>query len=145
MIHRLILLGALCYGTQAQEGRWILCEVTAYCGGPCEQCETTGVTANGTNTVDVPYGVAGSPNLPLGCTVLVPYGAGYLDATYPRDSQRLFELDDRGGALRTEWRKSGVTRLDLRYKQHSYAQRFGRKTMMVWIEDAQPTKPRNEK
>lgn len=89
--------------------------------------------------MDVPYGVAASPNLTMGSIVFIPSGTGYLDITYPRDSQRLFVIDDRGGALRTEWKRSGITRLDLRYKLHSYAKQFGRKLMMVYL--SKPSAP----
>ena len=118
---------------KAEEGRWITVEATAYC--PCALCcdERTERTANRTDTNAVPYGIAASPDLPFGTSVRVPVGAGYLDLTYPRESQRSFTVDDRGGALRTEWRRSGITRLDLRYKSHDYAKRFGRKLMLVFI------------
>lgn len=113
------------------EWRPVLCEITAYCGGPCEKCETTGVTANGTRTSERPYGVAASPNIPLGALVYVPRGAGYLDVS--RAVARTFPADDRGGALRSEWRRSGITRLDLRYVTHHSAMEFGRKMVLVWI------------
>ena len=115
----------------AQEGRWILAEVTAYCGGPCELCETTGVTANGTHTSDVPYAIAASPDIPLLSRIFVPVGGSYLDVR--RNGNRWFTVDDRGGALRSEWRRSGITRLDLRYRTHASAQQFGRKLMTVFI------------
>ena len=130
----IILLGFTC-GLCAQDGRWITVEATAYC--PCDLCCDTRTerTANGTDTNARPYAVAASPDLPFGTTLLIPVGVGYLDKTYPRESQRLFVVDDRGGALRTEWRRSGITRLDLRYKSHDYAVRFGRRTIAVQIFD----------
>jgi 3D (Asp-Asp-Asp) domain-containing protein len=115
----------------AAEGRWQLCEVTAYAGN-CPLCETTGVTANGTATSDRPYGIAASPGVRLGSHVYVPAGAGYLDRSA---EDRWFTVDDRGGALRTEWRRSGITRLDLRYRTHASAKAFGRKLMMVYIQE----------
>ncbi len=124
-----IILG-LTAGLCASEGRWVLAEVTAYAGN-CPHCETTGVTANGTNVSDVPYGVASSPNLPFQSRIYIPSGAGYLDVS--RDDDRWFTVDDRGGALRTEWRRSGVTRLDLRYRSHASAKQFGRKLILVFI------------
>jgi 3D (Asp-Asp-Asp) domain-containing protein len=116
---------------KASEGRWVTVEATAYCGGPCELCETTGVTANGTHTSERNYGVAASPDQRLGGVVFIPSGAGYLDIS--RSDNRWFVIDDRGGALRTEWRRSGITRLDLRYRTHASAQQFGRKLMLVFI------------
>lgn len=118
-------------GLCAQEGEWRLCEVTAYCGGPCLLCETTGVTANGTQTNSVPYGVAASPNLPLGSRVWIPVGAGYLDQS--RATNRWMPVDDRGGALRSEWHRSGITRLDLRFRTHASAKAFGRKLISVFV------------
>jgi 3D (Asp-Asp-Asp) domain-containing protein len=114
----------------AQEG-WLLVEATAYCGGPCEKCETKGVTANGTRVNSRPYGIAGSPNLGLGSRVYIPTGAGYLDQVSP--DARWFTIDDRGGAVASEWRRSGIARIDLRYKTHWSAQQFGRKLIMVYI------------
>jgi 3D (Asp-Asp-Asp) domain-containing protein len=142
LLHRcwggLVLLTATAFltiGLCASEGRWITVEATAYC--PCALCcdERTERTANGTDTNREPYGVASSPDLPLGTTLLIPVGIGYLDKTYPHESQRLFVVDDRGGALRTEWKRYGITRLDLRYKSHDYAMRFGRRTIAVQIFD----------
>ncbi len=117
----------------AEDGHWITVEATAYC--PCALCcdERTERTANGTDTNARPYAVAASPDLPFGTTLLIPVGVGYLDQTYPRESQRLFVVDDRGGALRTEWKRTGITRLDLRYKTHEYAVRFGRRMIAVKI------------
>jgi 3D (Asp-Asp-Asp) domain-containing protein len=125
----------VCRFAVGAEGRWIIAEATAYC--PCSLCCDTRTerTANGTDTNARPYAVAASPNLPLGTVLLIPVGVGYLDQTYPRESQRLFAVDDRGGALRTEWRRTGITRLDLRYKSHDYAVRFGRRTIAVLIFD----------
>jgi 3D (Asp-Asp-Asp) domain-containing protein len=122
----------LTLAVSAQEG-WVLAEVTAYC--PCALCcdVRTERTADGTDTNERPYGVAGSPNIPLGSIVFVPYGVGYLDGTRP--TARAFILDDRGGALRTEWRRTGITRLDLRYRTHASAKQFGRKLMMVYIKE----------
>ena len=114
------------------EGRWITAEVTAYSGN-CPLCETTGVTADGTLTTDRPHGVAASPNIRLGSRVFIPSGAGYLDATFAQD--RWFTCDDRGGALRSEWHRSGITRLDLRYRTHWSARQFGRKLMVVYVEE----------
>ena len=114
------------------KGKWITVEATAYC--PCEICcdTRTETTANQTSTNAVPYGVAASPDIRLGTRVFVPEGIGYLDATLRGD--RWLVADDRGGALRTEWRRSGITRIDLRYKTHASAKAFGRKFIVVFIE-----------
>ncbi len=125
----ILLLGTAAHG---QDG-WILAEVTAYAGN-CPICETTGVTANGTSIHSRPYGAAGSTNVGLGSRVYIPAGYGYLDEMAP--TSRWFTVDDRGGAITSEWRSSGVTRIDLRYKTHWSAKQFGRKLMMVFIEDA---------
>lgn len=132
---RLLLIWLLTTGASAAEGRWQLCEVTAYAGN-CPICETTGVTANGTWTVSRPYGAACSPDVPLGGMVYIPRGAGYRDESSP--DERWLQLDDRGGALRSEWRRSGITRLDLRYRTHASAKAFGRKLMMVYIREKSP-------
>ena len=126
MIAPLLLSAAI----SAQEG-WQTVEATAYC--PCAICcdARTERTADGTDTDLVPHGVAASPNIPLGWRVYVPYGDGYLDESVP--FHRWFPIDDRGGALRSDQQRSGVTRLDLRYRTHESAQRFGRKTIVVYF------------
>ena len=131
MIRPLIFL--LCALGQGAEGRWITVEATSYC--PCALCcdVRTERTANGTNTNREPYGVAASRNLPFGTTLFIPVGAGYLDETYPRDSQRLFTVDDRGSALDSERRRYGLTRIDVRYRSHDFAVRFGRKIISVYV------------
>jgi len=125
----LLLMLGVCH---AQEG-WTLVTATAYC--PCSLCcdVRTERTANGTNTDQVPYGVAASRNIPFGARVYVPNGAGYLDRMATRSDDRWFICDDRGGALDTERKRTGITRLDLRVRDHAYAQQFGRKMMMVYI------------
>lgn len=124
-----LILGACC--AQAQEG-WILAEVTAYAGN-CPLCETTGVTADGTRTSTRPYGIAASPDIGLGAKIFIPALAGYLDQSRPSGVDRWFVADDRGGALRSEWKRSGITRLDLRYRTHSSAKEFGRKYLLVYV------------
>jgi 3D (Asp-Asp-Asp) domain-containing protein len=128
-----IALAFLCAVANGAEREWITVEATAYC--PCALCcdERTERTANGTNTNVRPYAVAASPNIPLGTRLLIPRGVGYLDRTYPLESQRLFVVDDRGGALRTEWQRTGVTRIDLRFKDHDWAVRFGRRVIAVQV------------
>ncbi len=130
-IGTLLALAMAVSDARGAEGHWELCEITAYCGGPCAQCETTGVTADGTSTRRRPYGIAASPNLPLGAMVYVPHGVGYLDRSAPNN--RVWPIDDRGGLLRSEQRRSGITRLDLRFISHDAAMAFGRKMVSCWI------------
>jgi len=135
MIRLAIILLSTALG--AQEGRWITVEATAYC--PCSLCcegSDDGVTANGTSCETAPYGIAASPNIAMGSWVYIPSGAGYLDVSSPHE--RLWRVDDRGGSLRAEWRRSGITRFDLRYKSHESAKQFGRKLMMVYVASEQP-------
>lgn len=49
-------------------------------------------------------------------------------------TDRWFQVDDRGGALRREWERTGVTRIDLRFKTHAAAKAFGRRWMMIYIQ-----------
>jgi 3D (Asp-Asp-Asp) domain-containing protein len=129
----MLALLALAALSHAADGKWITVEASAYC--PCSLCcdKRTERTADGTNTRNVPYGVAASPDLPLGSKIYIPPGAGYLDDS--RKNDRVFTIDDRGGLLRSEWRRTGITRIDLRYKHHWSAQQFGRKLMMVYVEE----------
>ena len=117
-------------------GGWQQAELTAYC--PCAICcdERTETTADGTNTDLVPHGVAASPDIPLGWQVYIPIGAEYLDASRP--SRRWFPVDDRGGALRSDQQRSGMTRLDLRYRTHESARRFGRRIAWVYFHAQKP-------
>ncbi len=117
--------------TAAAEGRWVMAEVTSYC--PCALCCGTHdrTTANNTNTDRVPYAFAADRSLPFGTRIYVPAGLGVLDQI--RADDRWFPVDDRGGALDTEARKYGVTRLDLRVRDHWWAVRFGRRSLPVFI------------
>ena len=63
--------------------------------------------------------------------MMIPPGYGYLDIS---SEDRVFVCDDRGGALRTEWLRNGITRIDLRFKTHWSAMKFGRKTIPVLIQ-----------
>lgn len=135
----LLIIATSCFalGLSAQEGRWMTVEATAYC--PCALCCDTRTerTANGTDTDKVPYGVAASPNIPLGAKIYVPNGAGYLDASHIDERARWFPVDDRGGMLRVEYRRNGVTRVDLRFKTHHSAMEFGRRLMTIYVEKPQ--------
>lgn len=126
-----ILLSSAC-GLMAQDGRWSVAEVTAYC--PCALCcgiGAAGITANQTNVERVPYAFAADRSVPFGVRVFVPLGLGVLDQV--RASDRWFVVDDRGGALDTEARKYGVLRLDLRVRDHWWAVRFGRRVLPVYL------------
>lgn len=119
-------------------GWWVTAEATAYC--PCARC-TDGdrITANGTRTNRVPYAIAADRSLPMGSQVFIPAGMGYLDRLRPAD--RVFTVDDRGGALDTEALRSGVFRIDLRYRDHADAQRFGRRLLAVYVFAPRPPPP----
>jgi 3D (Asp-Asp-Asp) domain-containing protein len=54
------------------------------------------------------------------------------------DSDRWFVCDDRGGALDTERKRTGVTRLDLRFRDHADAIKFGRKFVTLYLEQQTP-------
>lgn len=127
----LLLALVTCAPAKGEEGRWITAEVTAYC--PCALCCGTHdrTTANNTNTDRVPYAFAADRSLPFGTRIYVPAGLGVLDQI--RAADRWFPVDDRGGALDTEARKYGVTRLDLRVRDHWWAVRFGRRSLPVFI------------
>lgn len=111
-------------------GQWRYVEMTAYC--PCGKC-TDGdkITADSTNTDRVPYNLASDRSLPMGTMIYVPPGLGVLDRA--RAGQRMFRIDDRGGALETESRERGVLRLDLRVKDHDWARKFGRRFLPVYV------------
>lgn len=127
----LILL--LC--AMAQAGEWVPLEVNASAYCPCTLCcgeRAAGVTADNTKVRDVPYGVASDPRvLPYGTSVWIPPHIGYLDKSRPSD--REFFIDDTGGYLRTQTRRTGVVHIDLRFKYHSSAKRFGRKLITIYI------------
>lgn len=111
----------------------MLVEMTAYC--PCKKCcgkDAHGITANGTNVRVVPYNFAGDrATFSFGDEIYVPTGFGVLDKA--RLLNRVFVVDDRGGALDREATKSNKPRLDLRVQHHWWAKQFGRKDVMVWI------------
>jgi 3D (Asp-Asp-Asp) domain-containing protein len=121
-------------------GEWVPMVVSAsgYC--PCTYCcgsRAAGVTADQTKVKDVPYAVASDPqSLPFGTVLWIPLGHGYLDRSRTLDDQRQFVVDDTGGYLRTQTRRTGVVHIDLRFKYHGTAKRFGRKkiTIYVWKE-----------
>jgi 3D (Asp-Asp-Asp) domain-containing protein len=129
----LLLLWGLHGYAQESFGRAVLAEVTAYC--PCSICcagTADGVTADGTRTDRVPYGLAADPLVvPYGTLVYLPLGHGALDRV--RMDNRFFRVDDTGGSVVTEGREKGIIRLDLRVKEHWWAKKFGRKLMTVYV------------
>lgn len=128
----LAILASLCLA-----GEWAELSVTATAYCPCKICcgvRGVGITADGTDVREYPYGVASVPAfLPYGTKVIIPHGIGYLDKTYPEDD-RVFTVDDTGGALRRNTFKTGHIHIDLRFIQHANALRFGVKriTIFVW-------------
>lgn len=127
----LLMLAVAAACAQDVPGRWATAEVTAYC--PCALCCGTfdRTTANNTSTDRVPYAFAADRSLPFGTRIYVPAGLGVLDRV--RADDRWLVVDDRGGALDTEARRYGVLRLDLRVRDHSWAVRFGRRSLPVFI------------
>ena len=133
MIAALMLLATL-----ACAGEWVPVEViaTAYC--PCRVCcgtRAVGLTADGTDVQTWPYGVAVDPRwLPYGTPIWIPTGAGYLDQQQPEE--RTFYADDTGGTIRRRTRATGRPHIDLRFRQHANAIRFGVRaiTVLVWRE-----------
>lgn len=99
-------------------------KVTAYC--PCSICceksphdKNYGVTAKGTNAF-VPNGVAADFGLlPAGTKVSIP-------------KVGLKVVDDTGRDMRTAARQ-GVYHIDVRFKNHSDAQRFGSRWLNVTV------------
>jgi 3D (Asp-Asp-Asp) domain-containing protein len=91
--------------------------VTAYCAGPCRRCGTTGLTATGRDARHS-RGVAVSARsrgraVPLGRRVWLR-GHGWL------------RVDDTGGGV-------GSHQLDLRFRSHSDATRWGSRLMRVRV------------
>lgn len=111
----------------------IVVEMTAYC--PCAKCcgrGAHGVTADGTKTNAVWYNFAGDrTTFNFKDEIYVPLGHGILDRT--RMDDRVFQVDDRGGALDTERSETGIPRLDLRVRDHWWAVQFGRKRILIFL------------
>ncbi len=104
---------------------------TAYC--PCRICcgvRAVGLTADGTDVREWPYGIAVDPcQIDYGTPIIVPRGEGYLD----RRSDRIFYADDTGGIIRRKTRSTGTIHIDLRFKTHWSAERYGKKTITIFI------------
>ena len=124
-------------GREALRGRWVTVRATAY--SPHDAIDgsyhaTKGerwrwITADGrTDVRHTPYGIAvprlagGRPAWPYGTRVMIPAGQGYLDQSQP--SERLFTVDDCGGAIRSKTERSGVLHIDLRFRLESSARQF---------------------
>lgn len=130
----LLALTSLCVAAE-----WVplVVEATAYC--PCKICcgiRAAGRTADNTQTNEYPYGVAVAfpKQIPFRTPIRIPVGHGYLDQQSPE--HRYWYVDDTGGRLKREQEEKGITRIDLRFVQHSSAVRFGRRriTIFVWKE-----------
>ena len=127
----LALLVAVCAAAEGWQPVEVVC--TGYCG--CKICcgvRAVGLTADGTDIRDWPYGIAVDPQqIPYGTPIYIPAGEGYLDRQQPED--RVFYADDTGGIIRRRTRATGTIHLDLRFRRHSSAQRFGVRRMTVFI------------
>ena len=133
----LVLLGASCV-SPPPSGRPVLMTVTAYC--PCGECcswernwlfrpvvsegqsrgepKAVGVCADGTRAVNGTL-AADTRYYPFGTRIYVPgYGQGV--------------IHDRGSAI------TGPGRIDIFYKSHRQALRWGRRTLTVYVEENQP-------
>jgi 3D (Asp-Asp-Asp) domain-containing protein len=130
-----VVLVFFCAAAWAGEWSAIEATLTAYC--PCQVCcgvRAVGLTANGTDVVRQPYGIAADPTrIPYGTRLWIPIGVGYLDNQRPTDEQRQFTVDDTGGIIRRRTRATGRIHLDVRFRQHGNAVRFGIKTSTVWV------------
>jgi 3D (Asp-Asp-Asp) domain-containing protein len=114
---RLCLLLILALPPPAPADRQVKLRVTAYCAGPCRRCGTTGVTATGRDARRT-RGVAVSASsrgraVPLGRQVFLR-GHGWL------------RVDDTGGGVRSN-------QLDLRFRRHQDARRWGSRVVRVKI------------
>jgi 3D (Asp-Asp-Asp) domain-containing protein len=98
---------------------WVRVLTTGYC--PCAICcgsDADGVTARGRKVATHPFGIATDPNLVTPWLSLDIPGYGHA------------RVDDTGGAMRQS-AKRGVVHLDLRFRTHSEAKRWGRR--WLWI------------
>ncbi len=124
---RSLVLFLLCLALHGADVEQVWAKVTAYC--PCDICCPGGerVTSTGLQTDRHPYGIAADPRaLPYGSVVRVP---GYLEQSFPGE---WWEVDDTGGAMRQSWEREDVVHLDVRFKNHAWARRWGVRWM--WIE-----------
>jgi 3D (Asp-Asp-Asp) domain-containing protein len=102
---------------------WARAMTTGYC--PCWRCcgvGSDGHTSTRRDVRDYPFGLAVDSGLmPYGTQVLVP-GYGLADA------------DDTGGAMRQHAR-DGLLHIDLRFKTHAEAQRWGVRWLWIAVPD----------
>ena len=116
---------------------WLPLEVVATgpCCGPC--CcgpRAANLTADGTDTLTTPYGVAVDPRvIAYGTYVYVPLGCGYLDQQITNEDSRVFIADDTGGIIRRRTRQTGVPHIDLRFRTHRAALKYGKRTITIYI------------
>ena len=116
---------------------WVAMEVTAtaYCSGTC--CcgpRAANLTADGTDTITTPYGVAVDPRvIAYGTYVYVPLGCGYLDQQITNEDSRVFLADDTGGIIRRRTRTTGVPHIDLRFRTHRAALKYGKRTITIYL------------
>ena len=125
-------------GAPELRGRWLTVRATGY--SPHDAIDGAyhaskgerwrWITADGrTDVREWPYGIAvprlagGRPAWPYGTRVLIPAGQGYLDQS--RTGERIFTVDDTGGAIRRRTDESGILHLDLRFRSESGARAFG--------------------
>jgi 3D (Asp-Asp-Asp) domain-containing protein len=105
---------------------WARAKTTGYC--PCWRCcgwGADGHTAIGRDVRVHPFGIAVDSGLiAYGTPLLVP-GYGFAAA------------DDTGGAMRQDAR-SGVLHIDLRFREHEEAQRWGVRWMWIAVPSASP-------
>ena len=83
------------------------------------------------------YGYAVDPRaIPYGTPIFVP---GYWDSINRNNNfvpQMMPKTDDTGGAMRQSWRK-GILHIDVRYRTHSAALRWGKRNMKVFVYDVE--------
>lgn len=106
----LVLLLALAGSADAE---WRQVELTAYC--PCKKCcgkSADGITSSG-QRFRAGQSLAADPSIPFGTRI-------YVDGSWR-------VVDDRGSDI-------VGNKLDLGFKHHQTAKRFGRKTAWAWIE-----------
>ena len=99
--------------------QWVEVLTTGYC--PCSICcgkDADGRTAINRDVTKFPYGIAVEPKL-------IPYRSMLSVPGYGR-----FMVDDTGGAMRQSAKK-GTVHLDLRFKTHQRARKWGRQ--WLWI------------
>lgn len=119
-------------------GRWVWAYVTAYC--PCSICcgshangrTSTGVNVRSGDPHDA-YGYAVDPSvIPYGTRIYVP---GYWESLQNNRSfipTEPLKADDTGGAMRRSGRR-GILHIDVRYRTHRAAQKWGTREMRVFI------------